>query len=200
MLARLHPVAIALAAAIRQPLRLGDPLADVQAATRRHRKLHRCGAYTYAGGSLPATLAAAMDARRIVEVGTALGYTAMSLAQGAARAHVDTVEMDAEHVRLAREQIAGHGMADRITVHHGASEQILPVLETSAYDVAFFDGFTPTAEALAELRRLLRPGGLLIAGNLILGPARAVTDDLSNPARWQTHSFGESALCVKLGR
>jgi len=199
MLARLYPVLLALIAAIRVPVRLADPFAAVQAATRRHRRSHRCGAYAYGDGSLPATIAAATGARRVVEVGTALGYTALSLATGAPDAYVDTVEMDDEHVRLAREQIAAHGMSGQITVHHGAAEQVLPGLASGAYDVAFFDGFTPTAEVLAELRRLLRTGGVLIAGNLILGPSRAVTEDLADPRRWQTHAFGETALAVKRG-
>lgn len=197
MFARWYPVLLAVVAAIRRPLRLQDPLADVQAATRRHRRSHRCGAVTYADGSLPATMAAAVDARRIVEVGTALGYSALSLASGAKNAQVDTIEMDAEHVRLAREQIATHDMAARINVHHGAAEQVLATLDGGAYDLAFFDGFTPSLEVVAELRRLLRIGGMLIAGNLILGPERQLTDDLSDPARWRTWTFGETAICVK---
>jgi predicted O-methyltransferase YrrM len=198
MLARFYPALLSLAAAIRQPVRLHDPFGEVQAATRRHRRAHRCGAYTYADGSLPATIAAAVRAQRIVEVGTALGYTALSLTQGAPGARLDTIEMDADHVRLAREQIAAHGAAERITVHQGPAEEILPALEAGAYDVAFFDGYTPTAEVMVALRRLLRPGGVLLAGNLILGPSRAVTDDLADASRWRTHSFGETALAVRI--
>lgn len=197
MFARWYPVLLALVAAIRRPLRLQDPLADVQAATRRHRRSHRCGAFPYADGSLPATMAAALDARRIIEVGTALGYSALSLAVGAARAQVDTIEMDAEHVALAREQITSHGLEARVTVHHGAAEQVLAKLEDGAYDLAFFDGFTPSIEVVTSLRRLLRTGGMLIAGNLILGPERQLTDDLSDPERWRTWTFGETAICVK---
>lgn len=67
-----------------------------------------------------------------------------------------------------------------------------------AYDLALFDGFTPTLEVVEDLYRLLRPGGTLLAGNLVLGPAPAVTRHLADPARWRTHPLGESALCVKL--
>ncbi|WP_329447593.1 hypothetical protein OG906_32415 [Streptomyces sp. NBC_01426] len=51
---------------------------------------------------------------------------------------------------------------------------------------------------MEDLYRLLRPGGTLLAGNLVLGPAPAVTRHLADPARWRTHPLGESALCVKL--
>lgn len=196
---RFFPVLLAFIAAVRRPLRMSDPFADVQAATRRHRRQHRCGAWTYADGSLPATLAAAVGARRIVEVGTALGYTALSMAHGARDAEVDTVDMDADHVRLAREQIAAHGLGSRIRVHHGKAEEVLPQLAEGAYDLAFFDGFAPTAELLGALRRLLRSGGTLVAGNLIFKPIPEVTGDLADPARWRTFTFGETAIAVKQG-
>ncbi len=59
----------------------------------------------------------AANARRILELGTALGYTALSFASGAPDATVDTVERDPEHVQLARDNIAAaaHG-----SPHHRA--------------------------------------------------------------------------------
>jgi predicted O-methyltransferase YrrM len=183
--------------AIFNPIRIDDPLLDVQDATRRHRRDHKCGAYTYGDGSLPATLAAAVGAQRVIEVGTALGYTALSMARSVPDARIETIEMDADHVRLAREQIDAHGVSDRVTVLHGDAEQILGTLDAGAYDVAFFDGFTPAVEVIEEFRRVLRPGGLLIAGNLILRPSRKVTGNLENADLWRTHCLGETALCVK---
>ncbi|MFD4570749.1 O-methyltransferase [Streptomyces sp. NPDC058417] len=197
MIRRFRPVAVAALAALRHPLDVADPFADVLAATRRHRRRHRCGAFAYGDGTLPATLAAAVDARRVVEVGTALGYTALSMAHAAPGARVETIERDDTHVGLAREQIADHGLADRVEVLHGTAETVLATLPPGAYDLAFFDGFTPTADVVRQLHVLLRPGGTLVVGNLILGPERAVTDDLADPDRWRTHAMGETALCVK---
>ncbi|MEW1615547.1 MULTISPECIES: class I SAM-dependent methyltransferase [unclassified Streptomyces] len=134
-------------------------------------------------GSLPASLAAAIGARRIIEVGTALGYTALSMADAVPTARVESVEMDGDHAHAARAHIARHHMAERIDVHHGTAEKVLATLVTGAYDMAFFDGFTPTADIVQELRRLLRPGGTLLAGNLILGPDRTVVDSLGDPSR-----------------
>ncbi|MFJ7058677.1 O-methyltransferase [Streptomyces microflavus] len=198
MLTRFRPVAVAAIAALRRPLSVRAPFADVQAATRRHRRAHRCGAFAYGEGSLPATLAAATGAQRIIEVGTALGYRALSMADAVPTARVESVEMDSDHAHAARAHVARHHMAERIDVHHGTAEKVLATLATGAYDMAFFDGFTLTADIVQELRRLLRPGGTLLAGNLILGPDRAVVDDLGDPSRWRTHSFGETAVCVKL--
>src|ERR1700732_4833328 len=96
-----------------------DPFAKVKAATDAHRARHGCGAYPYGNGPLLSTLAAAANARRILELGTALGYTALSFAHGAPDATVDTIERDPEHVQLARDNIAAAAMDHRITVHDG---------------------------------------------------------------------------------
>ena len=112
-----------------------DPFVQVRSATLAHRSKHGCGSWPYGNGALLGTLAAAVDARRILELGTALGYTALSFAHGAAKAHVDTVERDPEHVRLARSHIAAAGMARRVTVHEGDFAAVLPTLE-GGYDLA----------------------------------------------------------------
>ena len=39
--------------------------------------------------------------------------------------------------------------------------------------------------------------GVLLAANLTLGPDAAVLTGLNDPALWLTHSFGETAICVK---
>ena len=53
-----------------------DPFREIQAATDAHRSSHGCWAYPYDEGSRLGTIAAAIDARRVLELGTALGYTA----------------------------------------------------------------------------------------------------------------------------
>ena len=175
-----------------------DNFADLQIATRRHRAQHGCGAYTYEHGSLPGVLAAALGAQRVVEVGTALGYTACWLSSATPSTRVDTVENDPDHVALARAQIARYELAGRITVHQGEAESLLAGFDNSAYDVAFFDGFSPTLMVLHLLRGCLRDGGLLIAGNLSLGNTEAVVRELFDTTRWRTHSFGETAISVKV--
>src|SRR5262249_61020094 len=67
-----------------------DPFADVRKATDAHRARHRCHAYPYRRGPLLGALAAAVQAQRIVELGTALGYTSLCFAQGAAAATIET--------------------------------------------------------------------------------------------------------------
>jgi len=178
-----------------------DPFAEVRKATEQHRARHGCGAYPYRNGPLLSALAAAAHARRILELGTALGYTAMSFAYGAPDSTVDTIERDPEHVTLARETIAAAALDHRITVHEGDFAKILPTLDPG-YDLAFFDGNTPVPALHAGLRKLLRTGGLLITANLNHGgTADAVHKALFDGKAWRSalvDDSGETAISVKL--
>jgi predicted O-methyltransferase YrrM len=177
------------------------PFAAVRAATDAHRAQHEgCGAYPYDNGALLAALAAAANARRILELGTALGYTALCFARGAPEAVIDTIERDADHVHLAREQVDAHGLSGHIVVHQGEFAQVLRRLDPG-YDVAFFDGFTPSRPTLKDLRRLLRARGLLISANLTHAGAGAYLAALQDDKNWLTAFLGgdrETALSVKL--
>jgi predicted O-methyltransferase YrrM len=177
-----------------------DPFSAVREATLAHRASHGCGAYPYDNGALLGALAAAANARRVLELGTALGYTALWLAKGAPEAVIDTIDHDAEHVRLAREQVETHGMAGHIVVHEGEFGQVLRRLDPG-YDVAFFDGSTPTRPLLRDLRRLLRARGLLISANLTHAGAEAYLAALQEKKSWLTAFIDEeheTALSIKL--
>jgi predicted O-methyltransferase YrrM len=178
-----------------------DPFAHVRDATLKHRAKHGCGAWPYGNGPLLATIAAAAGAKRILELGCALGYTSLSFAHGAPKAGIDTIERDPEHVRLARENIAAAGLAKRITVHEGDFAKILPTLE-AGYDVAFFDGNTPVPALHSALRGLLKTGGVLITANLNHGgTADTVQAALFDGKTWQSalvDEDGETAISVKL--
>ena len=180
---------------------MDDPFGHIRAATDAHRKQHGCGAWPYDNGPLLGALAGAANARRILELGTALGYTALWLAQGAPDAVVDTIERDAEHVRLAREHVGQSGMTGRVVVQHGDFAKVLRGL-APGYHVAFFDGFTPAPSILKELRRLLRPRGLLISANLTHGgEANAYRDALLAGDAWLTAFIDEdreTAISIKL--
>jgi predicted O-methyltransferase YrrM len=179
-----------------------DLFGHVREATNQHRSRHRChDAYPYRHGALLGVLAAAAQARRILELGTALGYTALSFAHGAAGSVVDTIERDPEHVELARKNIAAAGLSDRISVHEGDFAAVLPRLDPG-YDVAFFDGLTPIPALHLALGKLLRTGGLLITANLNHGgTAEQVAKALFDGKSWRSalvDDDGETAISVKL--
>jgi predicted O-methyltransferase YrrM len=164
-----------------------DPFKSVRDETLTHLRKHGCGCYPFFDGSLLGAIAATAQAKRILELGTALGYTALWFAQGAPDAQIDTIEIDPEHMQIARKNIAAAGFASRITVHLGRFEQVMPKL-TPGYDIGFFDGFDPTLDDLANFRRLLRPRGVLITTNLDMGgrDTARYRQEISEPSRWLT--------------
>ena len=178
-----------------------DPFAAIREATDEHRARHGCGAYPYENGRLLSALAAVARARRIVELGTALGYSALSFAYGAPDSTVDTIERDPEHVRIARENIAAAKFDHRITVHEGDFAKVLATLDPG-YDLAFFDGHTPAPGLHTALRNVLQTGGLLITANLNDGgTADAVHRALFDGKSWRSallDGAGETAISVKL--
>jgi predicted O-methyltransferase YrrM len=186
-------------AALRRPD--ADPFAQVRRATNQHRGRHGCNAYPYDNGPLLGTIAAAVQARRILELGTALGYTALSFANGAPESTVDTVERDPDHVVLARENISAAGFDHRITVHEGDFAAVLPTFD-AGYDLAFFDGGTPVPGLHNALRKLLRTGGTLVTANLDHGgTADTVAKALFDGKSWRSafvDEDGETAISVKL--
>lgn len=179
-----------------------DPFQSILDATTRHRMKHGCGAHPFEDGISLGVLAGATAARRIVECGTALGYTACWFAQGSAAATIDTIDFDQEHVRLARDNVVAAGFSDRVSVHHGAFKDVLPKL-VPGYDIAFFDGFAPSIRDLELLGSLLRVGGVLISGNLGLGGQE--TDRyraaIADAKKWLTSLMaegGRTAVSVKM--
>ena len=178
-----------------------DPFAKVRDATLAHRAKHHCGAWPYGNGPLLGVIAGAVGAKRILELGCALGYTALSFAYGAPKAKIDTIERDGEHARLARANFSAAGCDKRIILHEGDFAKVLPTLE-SGYDVAFFDGNTPVPALHQALHGLLRQGGELITANLNHGgTANAVHAALSDGKTWLStlvDENGETAISVKL--
>lgn len=184
--------------------RLNDPFSGIQRATRRHQAEHGCGAYTFEDGPALMALAGSHQPLRILELGTALGYTACCLAHGSPNARLDTLEGEVEHATLARQQIAGHGLAGRVTVHQGRFTDLLPRL-VRGYDMAFFDGFAPPPEVITAMRRLLVDGGIMVCANLQLGhggEARRLETDFGDARRWQhlpPLEGGSTLVMVKRG-
>jgi predicted O-methyltransferase YrrM len=143
-----------------------DPFASVYDRTESHREEHGCDAYASSAGALTAMVRLARPARSL-EIGTALGYGALTIAH-AGGGRVDTVELDPAHAVLAREAIDEHGFADRVTVIEGRDLDVLAAM-TEPYDLIFYDAFVPTVAHLDEFERLLDPGGVLLTSNLFLG-------------------------------
>lgn len=181
-----------------------DPFAEVQSATRKHRASHGCGAYTFEDGPSLRELVESHQSKRVLELGTALGYTACCMAGGSAEVQIDTVENDPTHVALAREQIAAHGLDQQITVHEGDFDAVLSRF-LPGYDLAFFDGFAPPVDTILRLRELLLDGGVLVCSNLQLAGgwgAKLLQEQFADPTLWQSLDSiegGKTLVLIKQG-
>jgi len=157
----------------------------LQMATRRHRSAHGCGAYTFEDGLGLSRIVGAASPRRIIELGTALGYSAATMALSCPQAEVHTVEGDATHVMLAREEVAMLGLAHQITVHEGDFAEVLSNL-ADPFDLAFFDGFAPDQEIVDLLCGVISIGGWVICANLgLAGNTRLRALERIFAGRWK---------------
>lgn len=106
--------------------------------------------------------------RRILEVGAAVGYSALIMAQWMPQeCHITTVEMDEERIRKAKENFNRAGMADRITLLEGDAAEILPKLTDTA-DFVFMDAAKGQyLHFLPDVLRLMEHGGVMISDNIL---------------------------------
>lgn len=122
-------------------------------------------------GRLLELLVLLSGARRVVEVGTLAGYSALRLARALPPGgHLWTLELEERNAAVARANLQAAGLADRVTVVVGPALQSLPGLEPHGpFDLVFVDadkrGY---AEYGRWAARHLRPGGLLVGDNVFL--------------------------------
>ena len=106
--------------------------------------------------------------KRILEIGTAVGYSAMCFSeylQGDGK--IDTIERDEERIAEAKVNIKNVGVEDKINIYEGDAVEILPTLNEK-YDVVFIDaakGKYPFF--LKEALRMIKPTGVILADNIL---------------------------------
>ena len=121
-------------------------------------------------------------ARRVLEIGTFSGYSALSMAAGLPLdGHIDTCEVDPERAAFARRYIAMSPYADRITVHLGRALESIAALP-GEFDFVFIDADKPNYANYVEavLPRLSDHGLIAIDNTLWSG---AVLDPRDNDTR-----------------
>ncbi|WP_374107406.1 O-methyltransferase [Nocardioides sp. cx-169] len=145
------------------------------------------------GGAALRFLASAIDARAVVEIGTGTGVSGLWLIRGMRSDGIlTTVDIEAEHQRLARESFAEAKIpSQRVRTIAGAALDVLPRLTDGHYDLVFCDGDkTEYAAYLTEALRLLRPGGVVVFDNALWH------DRVADPA----HRDEETVTIRDLGR
>lgn len=118
-------------------------------------------------GKLLAILARARGARRILEVGTAIGYGTLWLARGAPEARVVTIDPDPERRELARGFLSRAGVLERVELVDGEALQVLPRLD-GPFDLVYLDALKEEYRRYLDLvLPKLAIGGLVVVDNLL---------------------------------
>ena len=125
-------------------------------------------------GRLLEMLVQMMRPRRVLEIGTFTGYSALSMAAGLDEgAELHTVEVDDEQEEFIRSYFARRHHGDKITLHIGPAPEIAPQLG-GEFDMVFIDGDKREYPAYYRMlmggdggRRLVHGGSVLIADNIL---------------------------------
>ena len=120
--------------------------------------------------SLLRMLLALKKPERILEIGTAVGFSALFMSEYApAGCRITTIEKYEKRIPAARENFRQAGRDDRIVLVEGDAGEILPEL-TGGYDFIFMDGAKGQyIHFLPDVLRLLNAGGILVSDNVLQG-------------------------------
>lgn len=110
-------------------------------------------------------------ATTVVEVGTLGGYSAIAMARALGpRGRVVTLEIEPRHAAFAREWIARSDVKDKVEVRLGDAKTTLAGMPPNSADAVFLDADKEGyVTYLREAMRILRPGGVLFADNVLAG-------------------------------
>jgi predicted O-methyltransferase YrrM len=124
-------------------------------------------------GEFLSVLVRATSARRILEIGTSNGYSTLWLASAvrATGGAVTTVELSDYKVGLARQNFSRSGLASSITLLQDDAGRVLERAVGASFDLVFLDSERPEYPGWwPHLKRVLRPGGLLVVDNATSHP------------------------------
>ena len=109
-----------------------------------------------------------LNPKRILEIGTYTGYSALCLAEGLAEDGIlHTIELNNENEDIIRKYIKKTGNTNRIILHFGEALNIIPEIDET-FDIVFLDA---DKESYIEYFNLvigkIRPGGIILADNVL---------------------------------
>lgn len=119
---------------------------------------------------------------RILEIGTAIGYSAIRMAQTIPNAKVVTIERDKEHYEQALSNVEMLHLSDRINVKYGDAFEVAEMLESEpAFDVLFIDAAKAQYRRFFELfSPFVKRGGVIFSDNVLFRGLVGENENISN--------------------
>lgn len=129
--------------------------------------------------------------RRILEIGTMVGYSTICLAKGLNHDGIlHTIELREEDAAIAKSNFIKAGLDKKIQLHVGDALQIIPQLNET-WDLVFIDADKPGYIKYYELvKTRLRSGGLLLADN-VLFHGDVLEEEIKGKNAKAIHAFNE---------
>lgn len=142
--------------------------------------------------------------KKILEVGTYVGYSAILMADAVTTAKIVTIGIDNEYAEIARENIRKAGFGDRVEIKEGDAKELIPNLARK-FDFIFIDALKDEYQTYLKLaEKKLEKGAVIVADNVkIFGDAmRDYLAYVRNSDNYQskTHDVGTDALEVSIKR
>lgn len=162
-------------------------------------------------GTLLRILVRLSGARRVLELGTATGYSTLFMAEGITSAHgkIITLEQDEKMADRAEANFEKAGFSHMIEVVRGNAKDVLSTL-LPPFDLIFMDiDKDQYPHALPFCKHLLRVGGLLVADNTAFADADRFNRDIASDSDWEAinlycylpfHSPEHDGICLALKR
>jgi len=120
-------------------------------------------------GRLLKLLVQMSGAKKVLELGTFCGYSALCLAEGLPDGgNLVTIEIDDEREDFIREHISGTGLENKISLMTGDCIELMKDFQDNSFDMVFVDADKRHyCEYLEAAEPILRPGGFLLADNTL---------------------------------
>lgn len=106
--------------------------------------------------------------KKILEIGTAVGLSAVSMLLACSEAKLTTMELEEERYLEAKKNFADFGVTDRVNAYLGDAGEILAMMD-GEFDFVFLDGPKAQYEKyLFDLKRLMNRGAILFSDDVLL--------------------------------
>lgn len=153
-----------------------QPANETLSALRRYAEERHIPIITRDVERLFAVLLEGMKPKLILEVGTAIGYSAGFMATTCKECTIDTIEHNMQSYETALDNLAKMNLSERVHVYHGDATEVMDNMIDSqkssgflGYDFIFIDASKSRyAGFFNQAMRLVRPGGIIVCDNVLM--------------------------------